>query len=52
MNSIGAMRGSKTTPEGRRMERKHELGLGGKDKVSASKESKKKKKSFAESLND
>jgi hypothetical protein len=49
MNSIGAMRGSKTTPKGHEMERRHELGLGGKVH-SPEMYKKKKKKSFAQSL--
>lgn len=51
MNSIGAMHGNKETAKGEMMEKKHDLGLGGK-KVEAPKEMKKKKKSFAEALND
>ena len=44
MNAIGAMRGNKETAKGAAMEKKHDLGLGGKKKRG-------KKKSFADALN-
>ena len=52
MNKIGAMRGNKITAKGEKMEEKHkkDMGLGGK-KVSHPK-IKRKKKSFAEALNN
>jgi hypothetical protein len=49
MNSIGAMYGNKETEKGEQMEKKHEMGLGGKKKSLGS--LKKKKKSFSEALN-
>lgn len=51
MNSIGAMHGNKETAKGHMMERKHELGLGGKNKLhNPEMHKKKKKKTFAEAL--
>lgn len=51
MNKMGAMHGNKETTKGHEMEKKHELGLGGKN-ISRPREEhkKKKKKTFAEAL--
>lgn len=54
MNSIGAMHGSKETSKGKQMKEKHEhdLGMGGKNNKIHKSFPKKKRKSFAEALND
>lgn len=54
MNKIGAMKGNKETSKGKEMESKHDhdLGMGGKRHSKVPHVKPKKKKSFAEALNN